>query len=81
MNKYFIASILCLGLAVGLLVLSLVYLGGAEIFEGLEIGHPLYVILHGFPVWMICMFLLTLGIFFLIFGFKQKFFLQSQNPR
>ncbi len=81
MNRYFIASIFCLGLAVGIFILSLVFVGVAQTFEGLETGHPLHVTLRGFPVWMICMFLLTLGIFFLIFGFKQKFFLYEINDR
>ena len=79
MNRYFITSILCLGLAVGVFILSLVFVGGAQTFEGLETGHPLHVTLRGFPVWMICMFLLTLGLFFLIFGFKQKLFLKNQQ--
>lgn len=81
MNRYFITSILCLGLAVGIFILSLVFVGGAQTFEGLENGHPLHVALRGFPIWMICLFLLTLGIFFLVFGFKQKLFLQAQAQR
>ncbi len=79
MNRYFITSILCFGLAVGLFILSLVFVGGAQTFESLETDHPLHVTIRGFPVWMVCMFLVTLGIFFVIFGFKQKLFLQSQN--
>lgn len=81
MNRYFLVSILCFGLCIVISFLSLVFVYGAHVFDGIEGAHPMQLTFRGLPVWLFLMSLVTLGIFFLIFGFKQKLFLQSQKQK
>ena len=57
-------------------ILSFVSFG---LMVGLFVIYPVEARVKGLPVWMHMMILLTLGIFFLIFGIKQKMFLDSKN--
>ncbi|MBL7554381.1 MAG: hypothetical protein JNM24_01065 [Bdellovibrionaceae bacterium] len=57
-------------------ILSFLSLG---LMFGLFIIYPVEARLKGLPIWMHMMILFTLGIFFLIFGIKQKMFLDSKG--
>lgn len=79
MNRYFILSFLSLGLMFGLYIFTSFFISAANAFDGIDGGHPLEARLSGLPIWMYMLMLFTLGIFFLIFGIKQKMFLESKN--
>lgn len=63
----------------GLFIFSSFFVSAAKVFDGVDGGHALEARLFNLPVWMYMMILFTLGIFFLIFGFKQKMFLEAKK--